>query len=747
MKMNKNIKALFNVLVFLGWVGNAVALPDPYDATKTYATGEKVLFDGKTYIARYYAEKGMVPPNTPWGFEEALTCGTVDAGDWVANKVYSVGDIVCAGAKVYQLAWGNGKNGAPAPGMGSTTGWNLMTERSTYDFVPPPPDPKADIPLCTNNEFKNTIFNKAFTTQEVDAELDKKLPEILSKALAGQADDISKYQANHHAFILKRWKNAFVLPCQPVIDIRNKATLPTNVQRAMAAMPKETWYAALEYTRSMAAVPSAGKPANILYESDYKDIYLTGGTGDKSPVLTASMFYADPSLCKYTDNPSKCKGGTVDEKSAAGVDNIPTGYINLMRVVSRFPHFCGDTSPSGKMSDTLAEEMCQRAFAAIVGLSSQESGANDNTSAVPGWLQMLFATREQTYYGTVRNAASFGDIKGSCYSGGSYNEIDQYGACYYGRGMHQTSYPYNYRWLSANMLGDPDYLLKYPDQVGRDGYFLVASAISFYMTPTPSKPSGHDVMAGYFQPGDNFPYGGTWLNVGNVLDKEFMNKGYSALGMDINLKAQKFLAVGGLVDPYQYFVALVNAAMECSLSGKAPNSFGSTRKFTAYKEWLKILSVSKSSLPDSLMTKTEAGYIEYKSLTEPSKEPASTTCRTPALDVTAWSWGEFNTKGFNGPLAAGAAPGPDYGTRLLSPSHNSDNGTYWDKHVNDIPGTNTSAIFAGEVIPFMITAPSSRTQGGSNNCKVWNLTNPGNGISVIPVTAPGALTGCYDLTW
>ena len=79
------------------------------------------------------------------------------------------------------------------------------------------------------------------------------------------------------------------------------------------------------------------------------------------------------------------------------------------------------------------------------------------------------------------------------------------GRSYYGRGVIQLSWNYNYgafsEWLYTNgMLPDlitaKDTLLKRPDYVALKGDLSILSGIWFWMTPQGTKPSSHDVLYG-----------------------------------------------------------------------------------------------------------------------------------------------------------------------------------------------------------------------------------------------------------
>ena len=79
------------------------------------------------------------------------------------------------------------------------------------------------------------------------------------------------------------------------------------------------------------------------------------------------------------------------------------------------------------------------------------------------------------------------------------------GRSYYGRGVIQLSWNYNYGAFSAwmydnglfkDVITSRDTLLKRPDYVAKKGELSILSGIWFWMTPQGAKPSSHDVLYG-----------------------------------------------------------------------------------------------------------------------------------------------------------------------------------------------------------------------------------------------------------
>lgn len=74
------------------------------------------------------------------------------------------------------------------------------------------------------------------------------------------------------------------------------------------------------------------------------------------------------------------------------------------------------------------------------------------------------------------------------------------GKKYYGRGPMELSYNGNYGYASDCIFGNKKVLLNNPDLVQTNPVVAFKTAIYFWMTPQPNKPSAHDVMIGKWQP-------------------------------------------------------------------------------------------------------------------------------------------------------------------------------------------------------------------------------------------------------
>ncbi|MFD3259025.1 chitinase [Paenibacillus lentus] len=77
------------------------------------------------------------------------------------------------------------------------------------------------------------------------------------------------------------------------------------------------------------------------------------------------------------------------------------------------------------------------------------------------------------------------------------------GKSYHGRGPMQLSWNYNYGLISGIIYGTKDKLLQQPELIVNDGKLGFMTAILFWMTPQPPKPSAHDVMVGSWTPSES----------------------------------------------------------------------------------------------------------------------------------------------------------------------------------------------------------------------------------------------------
>lgn len=133
-------------------------------------------------------------------------------------------------------------------------------------------------------------------------------------------------------------------------------------------------------------------------------------------------------------------------------------YLNLLKAFAKFPRVCTTTQD------------CRRTLATIFAHFQQETAG-------------LYYLKEinQDYY--CADWSDWVTAAYPCYSGQRY----------FGRGAKQLSWNYNYGALSSAMFGDSQVLLKNPDLVS-DTWLNFASALWFFVTPQPPKPSMQQVV-------------------------------------------------------------------------------------------------------------------------------------------------------------------------------------------------------------------------------------------------------------
>ena len=156
-------------------------------------------------------------------------------------------------------------------------------------------------------------------------------------------------------------------------------------------------------------------------------------------------------------------------------------YTNFLKAVSKFPAVCHPDS----------EEKCREMLATMFAHFTQETGGHNPNSEVPEWRQGLHYVEEQgcdsgRCSGYSTNCAG-GDWTAGAWPCGKVTSGDFQN--YHGRGAKQLSYNYNYGQFSAAMYhGDIRRLLDDPDLV-KETWLNLASAIWFFATPQPPKPS------------------------------------------------------------------------------------------------------------------------------------------------------------------------------------------------------------------------------------------------------------------
>jgi len=166
-------------------------------------------------------------------------------------------------------------------------------------------------------------------------------------------------------------------------------------------------------------------------------------------------------------------------------------YTNFLRAIAKFPAVCYSSNP----------DICRKVLATMFAHFTQETGAHNPSLQVPEWRQGLAYVEEvgcdardcgysancATNQWTTKAWPCGKDSKGKFMS-------------YHGRGAKQLSYNYNYGQFSSAMYdGDARYLLDRPELVA-DTWLNFASAVWFFATPQPPKPSMLGVVEGDWKP-------------------------------------------------------------------------------------------------------------------------------------------------------------------------------------------------------------------------------------------------------
>ncbi len=238
-----------------------------------------------------------------------------------------------------------------------------------------------------------------------------------------------------------------------------------------------------------------------------------------------------------------------------GFDTGATSYATFLNIVARYPYLCGERGTFATV-----EAACQRELATIFAHAAQETGGTS-----PRWESILTYTREQNCY----------PDKCTSYNAGA---VEDFGApadvSFFGRGMKQLSYAYNYFGFSADWFSDPDRLIQRPDEVAQTAETVLGSGIWFYMAPQPPKPSLHSVVIGTYRP----------------------NSDPASLGLPLDVD-------GRIADRFNATNSLINGAVECSTS----DEFGqqaSTNRFAGYDALLTMFGVDRTSAEAAIVPGT-----------------------------------------------------------------------------------------------------------------------------------------------
>jgi hypothetical protein len=231
-------------------------------------------------------------------------------------------------------------------------------------------------------------------------------------------------------------------------------------------------------------------------------------------------------------------------------------YQTFLELVGRFPYLCGEKGVWKTVTDA-----CQRELAGIFANAAQETGEKPPPPGLKDWQAILSYTREQNCY----------TINCSAYDGGAAEFGAPASAHFYGRGMKQLSYVYNYAAASGALTDNYETFVKDPDLVASNPYDILGTALWFWMSPQPPKPSMDSVIVGTYKP--------------NV----------SAAGIEIDPQSED-----SVKDKFAATVSIINGAVECSATNSlAPDYLkAANNRFMNYKELLEYFGASLTKVED-----------------------------------------------------------------------------------------------------------------------------------------------------
>ena len=149
--------------------------------------------------------------------------------------------------------------------------------------------------------------------------------------------------------------------------------------------------------------------------------------------------------------------------------------------------------------------MCKRELATLFAHFVQETGLKSAQQGNEPWQQGLHYTTEAVCSeGGALYLQPECDYKSTNWSAAEDAWPPQDGKQYFGRGVLQLSWNYNYGQFSniafTEEVDDRLNLLKNPEKVITDPTLIFLSGLWFYMTPQTPKPSMHEVVTGFFKP-------------------------------------------------------------------------------------------------------------------------------------------------------------------------------------------------------------------------------------------------------
>ncbi|GAA1848748.1 carbohydrate-binding protein [Asanoa iriomotensis] len=122
-----------------------VKLPPAWNASTAYNTGQRVTYDGKVFVASWYA-KGEKPGSNATGAWQELAITEEGAAIWTPSRIFDGGEIVVHDGKRWQALWWTRNqrpgdpNGpwaeiAPVPADGSPAAWTASMPYDAGDRV------------------------------------------------------------------------------------------------------------------------------------------------------------------------------------------------------------------------------------------------------------------------------------------------------------------------------------------------------------------------------------------------------------------------------------------------------------------------------------------------------------------------------------------------------------------------------------------------------------------------------------
>jgi chitodextrinase len=121
-----------------------VNLPAAWNASTAYNTGNRVTYNGKVYVATWYAKNQA--PGDPNGAWQELAMTLDGTAIWTASRIFNSGDIVTYDGRTWRAQWytrnetpgnpyGSWEELAPQPADGSPAAWTATRVYNTGDRV------------------------------------------------------------------------------------------------------------------------------------------------------------------------------------------------------------------------------------------------------------------------------------------------------------------------------------------------------------------------------------------------------------------------------------------------------------------------------------------------------------------------------------------------------------------------------------------------------------------------------------